>query len=79
MECVPNMKLIAKVNREFSAWSRWANRSLVFLRFVGREVVASAGYIERWMENLIINEAETNWFFSVSDSKTDKTQENVFV
>lgn len=31
------------------------------------------------MEKLVLNKAETNWFFSVSDSKTNKTQENTYL
>jgi len=31
------------------------------------------------MEKLILNEAVTNWFSSISDGKTDKTQENMYL
>lgn len=37
-------------------------------------------YCKRFrMEKLVLDEAETNLFFSVSDSKTNKTQEKRFV
>lgn len=78
MECVPNVKLIAKVNRIQCLVQ--LSKPLTGIFKVGRE--RSSGfcwlYWKRFrMEKLVLNEAETNWFFSVSDGKTDKIQENM--
>lgn len=61
VECVPNVMLIAQMNRGFSAWSSWASCSLVFLRLIGR-VLASAGYIEKgsgWKNWFLMKQKQT--------------------
>lgn len=79
MECVSNMKLIVKVEERIQFLIE-LSKLLTGIFEVGRE--RSSGfcwfYWKRFrMEKLVLNEAETNWFFSVSDSKTDKAQENM--
>lgn len=70
MECVPNVKLIAKMNRIQCLIQLSKPHTGIFE--VGRE--RSSGfcwlYWKRFrMEKLVLSEAETIWFFSASDTE----------